>query len=287
MVSITPISDHRSALGEGPLWDAAAQALYWVDSLGPTLHRLDHASGEVATWSFPTETIGSLAVRESGGLVLAMDHGFYSFCPETETLALIAEPLKGRTGIRFNDGKVDPQGAFIAGAMTISHEDRKNCPAFRLNPDHSIEEIMNGFNVFNGPCFDRVGRRMYFTGRTDNVIEVADYKASGPFAKAEVFYKGGIPDGATVDDDDHIWTAQWTDACILRLTPDGRLDARIDVPDQIVTSVMFGGPDLDVLFVTTVGAAMRGVTPRSPLAGRTFIVEGLGVRGRAEPCFKG
>ena len=81
------------------------------------------ASGEVETWRLPTDTIGSLAVREKGGLILAMDQGFYAFDPDRERLDLIAEPLAGRKGIRFNDGKVDPNGRFIAGGMNISHED--------------------------------------------------------------------------------------------------------------------------------------------------------------------
>ncbi len=286
-ITISPVSQHRSALGEGPLWDADAHALYWVDSLGPTLYRLDHASGEVALWSFPTESIGSIALREKGGLVLAMDHGFYTFSPDTEDLELVAEPLAGREGIRFNDGKVDPYGAFIAGAMNISHHDCENCPAFRLKPDFSVEAILDGFDVFNGPCFDEAGKRLYFTGRIDGAIESLDYKADGLLSSAEIFYRDGIADGATVDEDDHVWSAQWTHSCLLRIAPDGTLERRIDIPDQIVTSVMFGGPDLDLLYVTTLGAPLRGVSPNSPLAGRTLVVEGLGVRGRAEPRFKG
>lgn len=287
MVTVAPVSGHKSALGEGPLWDTGSKRLYWVDSLGPTLHRLDHTSGQVTAWTLPTGTIGSIAIREKGGLILAMDHGFYTFCPETEQLDLIVEPLAGRAGIRFNDGKVDPNGAFIAGGMNISHEDHESCPAFRLNPDFSVEEIMDGFDVFNGPCFNKAGNRLYFTGRGDNMIEVADYPKSGPLPAASLFYQDGVPDGATVDAEDHIWTAQWTDECLLRLTPDGELDARIDIGNQIVTSVMFGGPKLDLIYVTTLGAAIRGITPNSPNAGQTLVVEGLGVKGRAEPNFKG
>ncbi|WP_282611218.1 SMP-30/gluconolactonase/LRE family protein [Pelagibius sp. Alg239-R121] len=287
MINITSVSDHKSALGEGPLWDPALNALYWVDSLGPTLYRLDHASGRVRTWRFPTKTIGSLAVRERGGLILAMDHGFYSFCLETERLELIAEPLAGRAGIRFNDGKVDRNGAFIAGAMNINQDDHDNCPAFRLNPDHSLEEILDGFNVFNGPCFNGAGDKLYLTGRVDGVIEVFDYPASGSLPAAEHFYAKAIPDGATVDAEDHIWSAQWTEGCLLRLTPEGEEAARIELPDQIVTSLMFGGPALDLIYVTTLGAPLRGVTPASASAGQTFVIEGVGVKGRAEPSFKG
>ncbi len=287
MVKVAPVSAHRSSLGEGPLWDSETDRLYWVDSLGPRLHRLDHVSGEVETWSLPAKTIGSVAVREKGGLILAMDQGFYAFDPDKNRLDLIAEPLAGRSGIRFNDGKVDPKGAFIAGGMNHSHEDHEDCPAFRLNPDLSVEEIMSGFDVFNGPCFNGVGDRMYFTGRGENLIEVVDYESSIPLPEAHPFYEDGIPDGATVDAEDRIWTAQWTGSCLLRLSPEGKVEARIDLGDQIVTSVMFGGPNLDLLYVTTVGAAIREVTLKSDQAGMTLVVEGLGITGRPEPVFMG
>lgn len=287
MTTIKPISEHRSALGEGPLWDPASASLYWVDSLGPTLHRLDYVSGVVSVWTFPTNTIGSLAVREQGGLILAMDHGFYAFCPETEKLDLLCEPLSGRTGIRFNDGKVDGNGAFIAGGMNIGVDDADNCPVFRLNPDLSVDEIMDGFTVFNGPCFNGSGDKIYVTGRIDGAIEVLDYSANGRASAPETLFENGIPDGATVDSEDHLWTAQWSNECLLRLAPDGSVDTRIEIRDQIVTSVMFGGPELDKIYVTTLGIPFRGEKTKSTMAGQTLVLEGTGFVGRAEFRFKG
>ena len=40
----------RNRLGEGPIWSAAEQALYWVDILGSTVNRFDPASGGHASW---------------------------------------------------------------------------------------------------------------------------------------------------------------------------------------------------------------------------------------------
>ena len=84
---------------------------------------------------------------------MAMDTGLYSFSIDEQRIELVNEPLAGTTGIRFNDGKVDPYGNFVTGAMNIHHLDSHNCPMFRLYPDLSVEKILDGFQCFNGPCF--------------------------------------------------------------------------------------------------------------------------------------
>ncbi|MGI9372350.1 MAG: SMP-30/gluconolactonase/LRE family protein [Hyphomicrobiales bacterium] len=285
-MKITPICDLKAALGEGPVWDHQAHALYWVDSLGPTLFRWDYATKQPEIWHLQGAEIGSLAVRQNGGLILAKDHGFYVFDVKTEALSMIAEPLAGMNGVRFNDGKVTPDGAFISGGMNIERGGRTKCPAFRLNADLSVDHILDGFYVFNGPCFNGAGDRLYFTGRT-GPIELGTYVSGGSPCEIQVFYADGIHDGATIDAEDHIWSAQWSDGCVLRIAPDGVLERRIEIPDQVVTSVMFGGPELDIMFITTLGMDFRGVKVKSVDAGKTFMIEGLGIKGRPEPYFKG
>ena len=102
-----------------------------------------------------------------------------------------------------------------------------------------------------------------------------------------VFLSGCNPDGATVDADGFVWSAQWDDACLLRISPDGAIHARIEFPGQIVSSVMFGGPELDQIYVTTTAAEVCGVTPTAESPGRVLVVSDSGYRGRPEPRFAG
>ena len=286
-MKISTVSQHKCGLGEGPLWDPIALALYWVDSLAPALYRFDYQTQETQAWPLSGKSIGSLAIREQGGLILAMDHGFYFFSIETGKTQLINEPLKGRRGVRFNDGKVDPFGSFIAGGMNIDHSEIEDCPAYRLTKDLQVEEILNGFSTFNGPCFNKTGTRLYLTGRPGAGIEMLPYFSDQQPGPAKTIFDGINSDGATIDNQGYLWTAQWSDQCIVRLTPSGEEDARINISDQIVSSVMFGGPDLDQIYVTTVGAQVSGAKPSSPMAGQTLVVEGAGYTGRPEPMFKG
>ena len=123
----------------------------------------------------PGKTIGSLAPRAKGGLVLAMDQGFYGFNSQSKKIETLIKPLEDKPHLRFNDGKVDPFGNFVAGAMNLDHKQFENAPMYRLRPDMTAELILDGFFCFNGPCFNEAGNLMYVTGREEGVIERFSY----------------------------------------------------------------------------------------------------------------
>jgi sugar lactone lactonase YvrE len=284
---IRALSEHRCHLGEGPLWDQQEQALYWVDSYGPTLYRYASDSGQTELWQLPGKQVGSIALRERGGLILAMDQGFFAFDAESGQVEVIDLPLAGRENLRLNDGKVDPFGSFVAGGMNIDYHQNENCPMFLLSAQLEVSEVLDGFDCFNGPCFSDDGALLYVTGRTDGVIEVFDYDSQQRPRNGRVLLQDCNPDGATVDAEGFVWSAQWDDACLLRIAPDGSVDTRVEIPGQIVSSVMFGGADLDLIFVTTIGDSVHGATPVGDAPGRVLVIEGSGFYGRAEPRFKG
>ena len=286
-LKISILSEHHCHLGEGPLWDPVAEVLYWIDSFGPRLYQNHFASGETRSWDLPGKTVGSIAVREQGGLILAMDQGFYTFDLATGKAELIAQPLAGRDDLRLNDGKVDPYGGFVAGAMNIDYRQSENCAMYRLSPEFEVSEILDGFTCFNGPCFSAQGEYLYVTGRADRVIEVFDYGSTMTPRNGRVLIDNCNPDGATVDEEGYLWSAQWDDQCVLRISPQGRIDSKLEFPGQIVSSVMFGGPQLDLLYVTTTGGEVHGVLSQADRPGRVWMVAETGFRGRAEPFFLG
>ena len=79
------------------------------------------------------------------------------------------------------------------------------------------------------------------TDRPNAGIEMLPYFADRLPGSATTIFESYNSDGATVDNQGYLWTAQWSDQCILRLTANGKVDAKITFPDQIVSSVMFGG----------------------------------------------
>ncbi len=290
-IEISRIGPTKDRLGEGPLWDVMEQALYWVDSVGCRIHRYSPESGALRHWTVPG-MIGSLALCARGGAILALESGFHRFDFTSGEAAPIIDPEADNPRTRFNDGKVDPQGRFVAGTMARQIRDEPLGALYRLNPDASLEVLERGVIVSNGPCFSPDGRTFYFADSPRRAIFAYDYDpAGGPLRNKRPLIDtaplGTAPDGATVDAEGFIWTALVLTGRISRFAPDGRLDRVIEMPVSFPSSVMFGGAGLDVLFVTSISDSLNRRAPDEPEAGGLFAVHGLGVRGLAEPRFAG
>ncbi len=292
MLRIELLVDAKASLGEGPLWDVAEQRLYWIDSYGNKVHRCDAAGGGRRSWDVP-ENIGSMALRETGGAVCSLRDGFYSLDFETGAVEKIADPDPGKPRIRMNDGKVDRQGRFVAGYMDGEEKDPL-CKLFRLDPDHSTHELDRDIICSNGPCWSRDGKTFYFADSFRNTIYAYDYDTltggvsnKRPFANFEALGLSGFPDGATVDEEDHVWSAEVFRGRLVRITPEGKLDRVVGLPVESTTSISFGGPELDIAYVTSMARPIDGTMPKEREAGGVFAIHGLGVRGLPEPRFAG
>jgi L-arabinonolactonase len=287
---IRRIGDIKNQLGEGPLWDVAEQALYWLDIVGKMLHCWTPASDEYRAWPLPASP-GSLALREEGGAVIALENGFHFFDFATAALTLIADPEAGEQRTGFNDGKVDRQGRFVAGSTALDMREPLGS-LYRLGRDLTLETLEREIMVSNGPCFSPDGKTLYFADSPRRAIFAYDYDpAGGPLTNKRVLVDTGplqtAPDGATVDAEGFLWSALVLSGRIARFTPDGRLDRVIELPVTMPSSVMFGGPALETIFVTSIGVPLAGRDASEPDAGALLAVEGLGIKGLPEPRFRG
>ncbi len=290
MLRIEFIVDARAALGEGPLWDVAEQRLYWVDSLGPVIHVCDARGGNRRVWPLP-EPIGSLALRKDGGAVISLKSGFHFLNFETGEVTRIVDPDPGKPRIRMNDGKVDRQGRFVAGYMDTEERDPL-CGLFSLGPDLKVQRLDEGIICSNGPCWSPDGKIFYFADSSREAIYSYDYDgATGHISNRRVFASfeklRGYPDGATVDAEGFLWSIEVSSGRLIRFAPDGSIDRMVGLPVTSTTSVSFGGPDLDIAFITSMARQIGGKTPKEREAGGLFAVHALGVRGLPEPRFAG
>src|ERR1700757_823366 len=165
---IEVFSKQKGKLGEGPLWDPESERLYWIDSYGPAVHRADLKGGDRKSWPLP-EPIGSMALREKGGAVLALRSGFHFLDFDSGEVRRINETQPGELRPRLNDGKVDRQGRFVAGSMDFEESEPLG-KLFRLDPDLSCHELDRGIICSNGPCWSPDGRTLYFTDTGKRII---------------------------------------------------------------------------------------------------------------------
>ena len=295
-VCVLDCGDH---LGEGALWDEREGVLWWVDVPMPSrLHRLDPATGRHDEWAMP-EMIMSLAVREQGGLLIASHHGLNTFDPAEGRLVRVLEPEADKPRNRSNDGGTDPRGRFWFGTMQNNlAEDASAIPItessgaiYRVDPDLTVTRMAEGIGIANTFAWSPDGTRLYFADTLTGWIFVYDFDPeAGKLGERRNFARAddlGYPDGSTIDAEGYLWNARWGGGCVARFSPDGAIDRIVKVPADKVTSCAFGGPDLDILYITTARyEATEDDRRRQPQAGGLFAVR-PSVRGLPRARFAG
>lgn len=291
-VEITCVCDLKSEVGEGLFWDEAQQAFYFVDIPAGILYRLK--AGTLDQWNFG-EPLGCLALDRNGNPVLALTSGITRVDLSSGARSVIAHPEAHLPGNRFNDGAVDRQGRFWLGTMKRQGPPERTGRFYRLDGDSRITPFWDGIFTTNGLAFSPDGRTMYLSDSNPDVrtIWACDYDPdTGMPGDRRVFFDtrqvAGRPDGATVDADGCYWMAGVSGWQLYRITPKGVVDRVIDMPCEKPSRPWFGGPNLDILYVTSLSAGLApGSEARQPNAGGLFAVHGLGVTGLPQPRFAG
>jgi sugar lactone lactonase YvrE len=257
MVEIVPLLDARAQVGEGTTWDPEAGVLWWLDIWGKTIHRYHPDSGKNDTFHLP-EMPGCLGLRAKGGLVISMASGFYFFDPESGRLEFIVNPESHIAETRFNDGKTDRFGRFWSGT-TFEAPPRKPeriGSLYRLDADLTAHRMVEGIGSSNGLAWSPDGKVMYFADSYGGAVWAFDVDtATGDVANRRVFIDttttGAFADGATVDADGCYWVTIPLVGKVNRYDPSGKLMQTIHMPVESPTCCEFGGPNLDILYVTS------------------------------------
>jgi sugar lactone lactonase YvrE len=284
-VSIDVLSDIPCELGESALWDDRTGRFYWVDILGQRIYAKDPAGGDTLELSTP-DLVGSVALRDGGGLVVALRHTIAFADIDTGTLETAVELETELAETRFNDGAVDPSGRFWFGSTDLA-ETAPTGSFYRLDPDLTVNRAFGDVICSNGPCWSPDGSTLYHVDSTRRVIRAYDCDpVTGVLGPARVFVSDEAetwyPDGVTIDAEGFIWNCKWDGGRVVRYAPDGTVDRVLVVPVPRPTRCAFIGPDLATLAVTSA----RDEHVDAPLSGQVLILD-PGVRGLPTPRFAG
>jgi L-arabinonolactonase len=280
---ITRVATVACRLGEGPVWDARDQVLWFVDIFGRHVHRHSPGDGATRSWRMPAN-VGAVTPCCDRGALVALPDGVYVLDLQSATTTPVAVVDDLPPGVVLNDGKVDRRGRFVVG--TIDTKIAAPLGQFLSLEAGDLRVIADGFTVGNGPCWSPDDRTLYLADSFAHRIYAYDYDIeTGDVGDRRVFAEteelGGIPDGATVDEDGTVWVAICEGGKVVAFGPDGRLRRVIEMPVSHPSSVTFGGPDLDLLYVTSIDPAVLGKEPE-PGGGMTYVIEDVGARGLEE-----
>lgn len=274
-------------LGEGALWDAASNAVYFVDIKGRQVHRLAE-DGAQASWPAPSQ-VSFIVPAQGGGFVCALEDGLYRFDPATGAFDLLRHVEQDLTGNRFNDGFVDGRGNLWFGSMDDA-EEQASGSLYRLGGDGRLTTADSDYVITNGPAMSPDGATLYHTDTLRRTVYRFDVQDDGSLAKKRVFVAiagSGHPDGMAVDVDGNVWIALFGGARIERYTADGKLLEHVAFPCSNITKLAFGGADRRTVYVTTAWKGMDAAArAREPLAGGLFTFRSP-VAGQAQHAMAG
>ena len=274
-------------VGEGPIWDFRAEELLWVDVTQGLVHRLDPKTSTHSSITIGMH-VGAIALYTNDLLVAAIRDGFATISKKNGSIDYLSRVLDDEN-IRFNDGKCDPSGRFIAGTMRYQPEP-ESAALYSCNHAGEVKEILNGVGLSNGLCWDLSGTHFFYIDTLTKVISRFDYdQENGTLSNRKNFFavaaNDGSPDGMTIDVDGNLWVALWGGGKVICINTRAEIIAEIRLPVSQPTSVAFGGKNLDQLFITSARYQLSSKQQsEEPLAGSLFVAD-VGVQGIREPVF--
>jgi L-arabinonolactonase len=294
-VPLQVVSPSPAQLGECPVWSVAEQVLYWEDIDGRFIHRYDPSTGGTESVELPGRPGSFVLTEQPGQLIVATEHEVVRLDWETGEVDDWLDLEVGFTGNRMNDGKCDHAGRFIVGSM---YEDtsagRSTGLLHRFDASGEPELLRADIGVSNGLAFDAERGLMYFADTPTMRILVSDYDTdSGEISNERLFFNYskvlGKPDGACLDADGCYWSASVHGWAVVRITPDGVVDRRIELPVKKPSMPAFGGPNLDTLYVTSIGGDIAA-PPADDFGARfnhgDLLALDVGAQGLPEPLFR-
>ncbi|MCJ8006063.1 SMP-30/gluconolactonase/LRE family protein [Lederbergia wuyishanensis] len=272
------ILDVKAELGEGPSWEADSNVLYWVDILGKCIYTYEPATGKTGKIQLE-EHVGAVVPKKGGGLAVVLQSGFYEIDLPSEKLTAIADPEEHLPNNRFNDGKCDPKGRFWAGTMPYDGEKGRG-NFYVLEPNGQVKKVLDNITCSNGIAWNPDFTSMYYIDTPTMQVAAFDYDLeTGEISNRRVAVQipGGMgaPDGMTSDVEGNLWVAHWGGYRVTIWNPNtGEMLDSIPVPAPQVTSCVFGGENMDELYITTARTGLsREILEKYPHAGSLFRVK--------------
>ena len=271
-------------LGEGSIWDAENDLLYWVDIMRNQVYAFDPANRSNTGYDVK-ENVGTVVLRESGGLMLGLKNGFASLDLNTGKVEKLTDPESHIPNNRFNDGKCDPQGRFWAGTMAYDAANGAGS-LYCMDTDFTVTKKIDGVSVSNGLVWNQAQSIFHYIDSLTYSVDAYDYEPESAAISNRRSIKsfpqnGRVPDGMAIDEEDFLWVAIFGEGKVIRIHPEtGEAVHEISVPGaKQTTSCALGGKDLDELYITSarIGLSEEALKDQ-PNAGGLF---------RAKVPFKG
>ena len=274
--SVECVYESKDKLGESPIWIEEKNSIFWLDIKKNIIHKIKLKNNKYNFWEFE-EPISCIAHIKENKFIAGTKNGFKFINLDQKKLTPIINPEINLPNNRFNDGKCDNKGRFYAGTMN-EIDNKKTGSFYLLNNELDLKKIDTGYSITNGPTFSNNYKKIYLTDTLEGKIFSADLNEDGTIKEKKLFtsipFSEGKPDGMTVDIEGFLWVAIFGGSCVNKYNNNGQIVDKIILPVSCVTSCVFGGKNLDILFITSASFTLnKNDIQKEPLAGSLFKVK--------------
>ena len=262
MYNFTIIKEINSILGESPLWDEKIQKLFWVDIEGKKLYSWDYKSKTIDSWSFKKRICAISLTNNVNILLCAFEKYFAFYNMNTKKIKIINLDFNLPDSVRFNDGKTDVYGRFWCGTMSESNPKSNEACIYMLDQNMGLNTMYKNIYITNSLTNIKDKKGMYFSDSYTKKIYKAIFSDNLKELKEVKVFKDnsisqGSPDGSTTDKYGNLWNAEWNGSRLVKYDFNANILEEITLPVKRPTSCAFGGPNMDILFITS--AKLDGV----------------------------
>lgn len=275
-MTVSVLCKSECILGEGPVWLPGTNKLMWVDIERGMMYEYDWDNRDACYWQLEKRVTLILPLEENNGLLLGMQGGVARFGLSDNRLQWLSDIEREIDGHRCNDGACDVQGRLWIGTMSTRFDEGVGS-LYLFDENLSLHHKLGGLTIPNGLCWSLDNKRMYFIDSPKRCVQSFLFdaeKGSITFEKTviEIPPSLGSPDGMTMDAEGMLWIAHYGGFGVYRWNPDtGSLLGKISLPAPHVTSCVFGGSNLDILFITTARQELSAEElTRYPESGNVF-----------------
>ena len=279
MAEFRVVSSFRSVLGESPVWDELLQRLYWVDIESKKIYAWDYNTKKSYSWNFDNKICSISLTINKEVLLCAFDKFFAFYNINSNKLTKLNNDLTISNTVRFNDGKTDNFGRFWCGTMSESNPKKPEASIYMLDHNLKIHKIFEDIIISNSLVASNDNKSIYFSDTPLKRIYKANFSNKGinKTEKANIFLSEenfiGFPDGSTIDVENNLWNAEWDGSRVVVYNNKAEIINEINLSIKRPTSCTFGGPEMDLLFITSAMLGNNLDNEKENLNGRTLCIK--------------
>ncbi|KAF6211719.1 hypothetical protein GE061_012234 [Apolygus lucorum] len=269
----------KKGFGEGPHWDVESQSLFFVDLKIGNICMYTPATERkisVKDWNGPVSFIVPVKGRKDHFVIGAeLDVVLINWDTTKnkivwkETLITVPDPPTNR----LNDAKCDSTGRLWLGTMINEFTQKKIVPGVGFLYSYTgtmkggAEMHLDNVTISNGIAISSDNKKFWYIDSGKFTVDQYDFNIDkGEISNLKTVFEtkkhniSGFPDGMTIDNHGNLWVALYEGGVVIEVKPStGELLRTLHFPKaHQTTSLAFGGPNLDELYVTT---ANEEVTP--------------------------